>query len=74
VKGNSITEGTDGIRVQQDQNSIEENFLSRQDNGIKFEVSGNYLANNSAPGNTTAFNLGSTDQRDGGGNWDGTVP
>lgn len=70
IKGNTLAYNSmDNITLRNSaHNAIEENLLTYSGNGISFEVSGNFYANNRASNNTTNYNLNGTTQIDGGGN------
>jgi len=76
VRDNHIKGGGEAaIKVTGPGNTIEGNQTQSFTHCILFTVDGSFFANNRCAGSAgSAFELGSTDQRDGGGNWDGTVP
>ena len=55
--------------VSGDDSVIEGNSVTDRTNGIIFTTSSNFYTNNRASGNTTNYNLGTTSQTDGGGNY-----
>jgi len=69
VKGNSLSNNyQNNMYVSFADNIIEENLVLNSTNGINFNTSGNFYANNRASGNTTNY-VGAAGQTDGGGNY-----